>query len=78
MPDAKKGGTVRLQVDRLEVVPGRYYLSLGLSMKKEQLDFIENALELEVTPRDVYQTGKLPPVGSSIMCIPCRWSHKYE
>jgi lipopolysaccharide transport system ATP-binding protein len=78
MPDAIKGGLVRLQVDRLEVVPGRYYLSLGLSMKKEQLDYIENALELEVTPRDVYQTGKLPSLGSSIMCIPCRWSHEYE
>jgi hypothetical protein len=78
MPQTRKGGKVRLHVDRFDVLPGPYYLTLGLSLPDEQLDYIENALELEVLPKDVYPSGKLPPPGSAIMYVPCSWSQDYE
>jgi hypothetical protein len=78
MPAARTGGLVRLHVDRFDVLPGLYYLTLGLSIYGEQLDYVENALELEVLPREVYPNGKLPPPGSAIMYVPCRWSHEYD
>jgi lipopolysaccharide transport system ATP-binding protein len=77
MPRTEKGGIVRLHVERFDVLPGLYYLTLGMSLKGENLDFIENAMELEVISRDVYPGGKLPRPGSAIMFVPCHWSHDY-
>lgn len=78
MPEANQGGVVRLHIDRFDVLPGLYYLTLGLSLRGEKLDFIESALELKVLPKDVYPGGKLPPPGTAIMYIPCHWSQDYQ
>jgi hypothetical protein len=78
MPEAKTGGTVRLHIDRFDALPGIYYLTLGISLSGEQIDYIENALELEVISKNVYSTGKLPPTGSAIMYVPCHWSYDYS
>ena len=78
MPKAQFGGIVRLHVERFDALPGLYYLTLGMSLRGERLDHIENALELEVLPKDVYPAGKLPPPGSAIMYVPCNWSYDYQ
>ena len=79
MPPASSGGTVQLNINRLDLLPGLYYLTVGLSNKGEQVDLIENAIKLEITPLPVYPTGKLPPKrGGFLMFAPCSWSHEYK
>ena len=78
MPAVHQGGTVRVTVERFDALPGSYYVSLGLSRPGEQIDFVENALEIEVVPREVYPTGKLPRAGEGVVCVPCQWTHRYS
>jgi lipopolysaccharide transport system ATP-binding protein len=78
MPAASWGGTVRLSVDRLDFLPDSYYLTLGLSSRGEQLDLIDEAIRLEITPAPVYTTGKIPPRRLGYLVFaPCSWSTRY-
>jgi lipopolysaccharide transport system ATP-binding protein len=78
MPSASRGGIVRLHIERLDLLPGLYYLVLGLSDGNEQFDLIENALELEITPWPVYPTGRIPSPRRGIIFTPCSWSYEYS
>lgn len=79
LPPATKGGKVTLHIDRLDLMPGVYYITLGLSNKLEQLELIQDAIQLEITPYPVYPTGKLPPPRTqTIMFAPCSWTHDYQ
>lgn len=77
MPDITDDGSVFVHVDRFDALPGLYYLTVGISTFDGEVDLIDNALEIEVTPRDVYGTGKLPPPASAAIYVPCRWQHGY-
>ena len=77
MPDVTRDGSVLIHVKRFDVLPGLYYLTFGISTFREQIDLIENALVVEVTPKDVYQTGKLPLPGTAMIYVPCHWEHNY-
>jgi len=78
MPPVTRGGTVRLHIERLDLLPGSYYLTLGLSIYEEQIDWVEDVLELEIVPTPVYPTGKLPPPGWAVVFVPCKWTSDYE
>ena len=78
LPDVHQGGVIRLHVQRFDVMPGVYYLSLGISVPGEQIELIESALELEVAPAEVYPGGKLPPSGMAMLYVPCHWTHDYN
>ncbi len=79
MPSAGKGGRVRLDVQRLDLLPGTYYLTLVLSNAIGNTDLVQNALRFEVTPRAVYPTGKYPPPQKGyLLFAPCTWRQDYE
>ena len=78
MPIAETGGTVRLFIDRVNIIPGSYYLSIGMSRQGEQIDYVENVLRLDITPWPVYPTGKMPRYGSALVHLPCRWEADYS
>ena len=78
LPSAKRGGLVRLRVDRLDLLPGQYYLSVGIGDGHETLDLIEDALGLEITPRPIYATGRTPSSVRAVMFAPCSWEHLYD
>lgn len=77
MPDISDGGSVKVRVGRFDALPGLYYLTVGISTFHERVDRIDGALEIEVVPKDVYGTGKLPPPGTTAIYVPCRWQHDY-
>lgn len=77
LPVASTGGKVRLTVPRLTLLPGSYCISLALRSGNQLLDYVEDVLQLEVIPRDVYHTGKLPASKRGIMYTPCVWQHDY-
>jgi len=78
MPSVSKGGVIRLHIERLNLLPGLYYLALGFSDGYQRLDLIEDGLELEITPQPVYATGKLPSSKRAVMFTPCSWTHEYK
>jgi hypothetical protein len=78
MPSVSRGGVVRLKVERLDLVPGTYSLTIGLSNRKEQLALIEDAVQFDIIPWKVYPTGRIPPAGTSIVVSPCSWMWNYE
>lgn len=79
MPPASKGGVVHLHLERLNLMPGNYYITVGLSNKLEQVDLVEDAIKLEITPYPVYPTGKLPPPHTQVIIfIPCFWTSNYQ
>jgi len=78
MPPASVGGVVRLRIERIALLPGLYYLILGMSDGHQQVDRIENALQLEIVPWPVYSTGKIPSPGLVKFFTPCSWTHEYR
>ena len=50
------------RVPRMNLLPGAYSVNVGLqrAASREPLDFIAGALTLEVLPKDVFGTGKMP------------------
>ena len=78
MPEARQGGTVRLSIEHLNLLPGTYYLRVGLSDSREQYVLIDQAAQIQIIPRQIYPTGKLPPSARSIIYAPCSWEHDYS
>ena len=60
-PDLAGEGRVRVHVRGLPLLPGRYLLTPHLEDRDGVADRVENAVALELTARDVYGSGKLPP-----------------
>ncbi len=63
------------RVPQLNLLPGVYSLNLGLqrTVSREPLDYISGALSLEVLPRDVFGTGKIPH-GPGYLYLPSEWA----
>lgn len=73
LPPYSQGGTIRLFVKNLNLLPGTYYLALSIDEHRQERDMIENALELEIAPRAVYATGKIPSNRWAMIFTPCSW-----
>lgn len=78
MPTPRAGGIVKVTIERLNLVPGTYYLSFGISRQNEQVDYLENILQVDVMPRAVYPTGKIPKYGSALIYLYSSWEHDYS
>jgi lipopolysaccharide transport system ATP-binding protein len=67
-------GTITCTFDKLPLLPGRYAIDLGLGDGFRDLDEIDDAINFEVLPADVFGTGKLPPPGSAVVFWPARFA----
>jgi lipopolysaccharide transport system ATP-binding protein len=52
---------IKVSIDRLPLMPGRYSLTLYATVSGVVVDWIKNAAFFTVEAGDFYQTGKLPP-----------------
>lgn len=75
-PPVTGSGCVRLWIDRPQLMPDRYVVTLGLSSAGASVDLVDDAMEFEVVPKPVYPTGKLPSNGA-LMFAPCCWNFDY-
>jgi len=63
------------RIPSFNLMPGLYSINLGLqrTLSREELDYISGALSLEVLPRDVFGTGKIPR-GAGAMFLKSEWT----
>jgi hypothetical protein len=64
---------IRATIDRFPLVNGRYSISLGFSSNKHQLDWIDNAGEIQVLEDDLFGTGELPWSGQGYVITRPNW-----
>lgn len=67
------GGYMDLEIDFLNIMPGRYYLSLWLGPWGHVQDCLQNAVIMDVEPSDFYGTGRGIESRFGMMFLPCRW-----
>jgi lipopolysaccharide transport system ATP-binding protein len=65
---------VRCVIPNLPLVPGRYYVSIGVSAEGQQVDWLERACAIDVARTDVYGTGELPQTGQGFFLSRAEWS----
>jgi lipopolysaccharide transport system ATP-binding protein len=66
-------GSIDLDIDFLNLMPGLYYIGLWLKGFGFVYDELENAAKLEIEASDYYGTGKLSPKFGMIF-LPFRWT----
>lgn len=68
-------GTVEFEVDTLNLMPGRYFLSFWIAATGSvHFDGLEHCLSLDVEGADCYGSGRGIDKLFGIMVMPCRWS----
>jgi len=79
MPPAATGGSVRLHIHDLNLLPGIYHFAIGLTDGYQTLDLIEDALSVEVAPRALYSSDSVTSFRrGELIYTPCEWRPQYE
>lgn len=75
LPALQSGdGFIDLHLDAVNLMPGRYFLSLWLgALGPTFYDSIERCSALEIEPADFYGSGRTSEDKRVIMLMPCRW-----
>jgi len=75
IPLASKGqGSIEVEIDYLNLMPGTYVLGVWAGSNHEWLDVLENVTRIEVEPSDFYGTGRGIESRFGLMFLPFRWS----
>jgi lipopolysaccharide transport system ATP-binding protein len=78
LPSTKNGGSIKLHVESLNLLPGLYNISIGFSDGFQTIDLIENALTFEITAKAIYPTGKIPDSKRGLIYTLCNWEVNYS
>ena len=62
-----------LEIDFLNIMPGRYYLSLWLGPFEDTQDMLQNAVIMDVEPTDYFKTGRGIERRFGLVFFPSRW-----
>lgn len=74
-PGRVTSGTLICSLERLPLMPGSYFLDLSFGSELiYDLDEVREALSFDVTPADVFGSGKLPPA----IAGPIFWPARFE
>jgi lipopolysaccharide transport system ATP-binding protein len=75
VPLASKGnGSIELDIDFLNLMPGTYYLGAWASSFHEWHDVLDNVATLELEPSDYYGTGRGIESRFGLIFLPFRWT----
>jgi len=68
-------GTVSVTIDRLPLMPGRYFLSFWLeALGRVCFDGLDHCCKLDVEVADIYGSGRGIAKQFGLVFLPCRWS----
>jgi len=71
---APGSGYIELEIDALNLIPGRYVFSLGLTGTGQQLhDFVDNCAQLDVEHANIYNSGRQFDSRAGVVFFPQRW-----
>jgi lipopolysaccharide transport system ATP-binding protein len=71
---AQKGkGTIDLEIDCLNLMPGTYYTEVFVATMNEYQDRLENIAKIDVEPCDYYGTGRGIEARFGLVFFPFRW-----
>jgi homopolymeric O-antigen transport system ATP-binding protein len=67
-------GNIELEINSINLMPGRYYLSLWLDGARDHYDRLDYCATLDVEESDYYGTGKgMKSRLFGIIIVPCKW-----
>jgi lipopolysaccharide transport system ATP-binding protein len=66
--------TVACEIPSLPLIPDRYHIHAVIRHDQAAYDRVNYATTIEVTPADVFGTGRLPPAGDGPMLVHSNWS----
>lgn len=76
VPFMPKGvGSIDLLIDFLNLMPGPYYITLGVTSFHEWHDLIDHCARIDLEPSDYYGTGRGIESRFGIIFLPFRWMH---
>ncbi len=67
-------GIITCHFSSLPLMPGKYLIDLYLGDEHVDLDVVHEAVSFDVTPADVFKSGKLPPAAAGPIFWPATWS----
>ena len=67
-------GMITCHFSNLPLMPGRYLVDLYFGNDHMDLDIIHESVSFDVTPADVFRSGKLPPASVGQIFWPATWS----
>jgi hypothetical protein len=74
VPLAQKGvGSIELEIDILNLMPGTYYVGVWVSSYHEYHDVLDNVAKIDVEPSDYYGTGRGIEARFGLVFFPFRW-----
>jgi lipopolysaccharide transport system ATP-binding protein len=77
VPLAPKGiGSIELEIDTLNLMPGTYYAGVWVSSYHEYHDVLDNVTRIDVEPSDYYGTGRGIEARFGLVFFPFRWKPK--
>jgi lipopolysaccharide transport system ATP-binding protein len=69
-------GMITCHFSYLPLMPGKYLVDLYFGDDHSDLDVIHQSISFDVTPADVFKSGKLPPASCGPIFWPATWSVK--
>jgi lipopolysaccharide transport system ATP-binding protein len=66
-------GRIICEIERLPLMPGRYWIDLCFGDGHRDIDVISDAISFEVTSADVFGSGKIPPSSAGPIYWPASW-----
>ena len=69
-------GFADFEIDCLNLLPGRYYLSLWLGKWEHQLDVLKNCIAFDVESADCYGSGRGIESRFGLIYLPSRWKSR--
>jgi lipopolysaccharide transport system ATP-binding protein len=71
--------TVRCTIPSINLVPGRYFMSLSVgNIYNTLMDAITHAASFTIQPNDFFGTGKLPPSDLGVVMVQSRWEFEAD
>lgn len=64
----RASGKIRCTFKKLPLMHGRYVVHLWLANARNPVDYIENTICFDVSPTDIYNTGRVPSSNNSGVC----------
>ena len=76
--DRIRGGAITCHLERIPLMPGHYHIDLYFGDADQDFDIVQDAISFDITPADVFKSGKLPSTAVGPLFWPAKWTLQGE